>query len=106
VAFELVARERQQTHDGPTVLVRSFFTVACMGPKYFDVKTLADAVRLALNGKSAALNALYDGIVKGVFLDNELDDYVFDEVEKLSLYRVPMDFHIQHDEPLTALSGS
>lgn len=100
VTFDLTARGRQQTHQGPTVLVESHINVSCLGPNYFQVKTLAEAVRLALNGKAAELRALYGDDVKGIYLDSELDEYVFDEVESLSLYHVPMDFMIQHKEQI------
>lgn len=98
VVFDLAGRERHQTHQGPDGLVKSRLMIRCLGPKYFEVKTLADKVRLALNGKSAELAALYQGHVKGIFLEDESDEYVYDEVEQLSLYHVPMDFLIQHKE--------
>lgn len=98
VVFEMAARERQQSHDGPTGLVKSHFTVSPLGPNYFEVKTLADKVRLAVNGKSAELAAIFGNHVRGVFLENEADDYVFDEIEQLSLYQVVQEFSIQHKE--------
>jgi len=100
--FTLTNRERQQTHNGPTPLVRSHFTLSCIGPRYFVVKGLAQAVRIALNGKSTALSAIYEDLVKGIFLEDEDDEYLFDEVEALSLYHVPLNFVIQHWETLTA----
>lgn len=105
VIFDLGQRGRQYTHQGPTVLVESHLNVSCVSETYLGVKQLANAVRIALNGKAAELNALYtyaDGPngVQGIYLDGELDEYVFAEDEKLSLYHVPMDFMIQHKESL------
>jgi hypothetical protein len=97
----LESRDREQTHQGPTGNVRSHFVMSCLGTKYFEVKQLADKVRLALNGKSAAMSALYDLKVKGIFFDGETDDYVFDQVEELALYHIPQSFTIQHWEPLS-----
>lgn len=91
-------RQRRQTHDGPNPLVASPITIVCVGPRYFEVKTLADKVRLAVNGKSAELESIYGNHVKGVFLEKETDEYWFDQVELLSLYSVPMEFLIQHKE--------
>lgn len=98
VVFELTGRERQQSHDGPSGEVRSSFRVNCLGHKYLDVKTLADKVRLALNGKSAELQNLYGNDVGGVYLEDESDQFLFNEVTQLSLYHVPMDFLIDHAE--------
>lgn len=101
IVYGLEDRQREQTHQGPTRLVKSFFIVSCLGPEYFAVKQLATKVRLALNGKSSALMTQYGSLVKGVFLTSEKDDYAFDTVEELSLFYVPMSFTIQHWEELT-----
>lgn len=98
VIFDLSNRERQQTHDGPTGLVKSRIAISPLGPKYFEVKTLANSLRLAINGKMLELAAIYGQHVRGIFLENETDDYVFDEVEQLGLYTVGMDVLIQHKE--------
>ena len=98
LVFGLEARERRQTHNGPTSLVQSSFTLSCLGAGYLETKNLADQVRRAVNGNAAGLKALYDGDVKGVFVENENDEYVFDEVESLSLYHIPIALVIQHDE--------
>lgn len=100
LVFALQARERLGSHDEPVDLVESRFEMSCLGQQYFAVKQLADAVRLALNGQAGALQALYGMEVAGISLEGERDDYVFDEVESLSLYYVPMDFLIQHKEDL------
>lgn len=100
VVFSLASRERRQTHDGPDGLVRSHFNVDCFGRDYFDVKKLADSVRLAANGQSEKLASILGRHVKGVFLENETDDYVYDEVEELSLFVITQDFTVQHREGL------
>ena len=63
------------------------------------MKTL-ETVRRALNGKAPVLESIYGMQVKGVFVDDESDDYVFDQAEQLSLYHVPIALVIQHEEPL------
>lgn len=98
ICFELAERERRYTHDGPDTLVASRLALYSIGPKYFEVKTLADKVRAAVNGQSAALATIYTKHVKGMFIQDEFDDYLFDEVERLSLYRVTMDLMIHHRE--------
>lgn len=98
VVFNLDNRERQQTHDGPTGLVKSRLIINPLGPNYFQVKTLADKVRLAVNGKTQELANIYGQHVRGVFLENEVDEFVFDEIEQLGLYSIPMEFSIQHKE--------
>ena len=101
IVYELVRRDREQTHDAPSRIVKSHFTIHAIGPVYFQVKQLADEVRLAVNGQSAALATLYQSHVRGIFLTDENDDYLFDEVEQLSLFHVPMSFTIQHWEELS-----
>ena len=102
LVYTLTQRQRSQTHDGPDGLVKSYFQLECIAKKYtVEAKPLADAVRLAVNGKSAALAAIYGMHVKGVFLQDERDTYGFDEVEQLSLYDAEMDLIIQHREALT-----
>lgn len=91
-------RQRKQTHNGPSPLVMSPITIMCLGPRYFEVKTLAEKVRLALNGQSAVLEAIYEDHIGAVALDKETDEYMFDQVEELSLYSVPMEFQIEHRE--------
>ncbi len=100
VVMELAARERHGTHDGPDGLVASRFALYSLGKEYFTLKGLADKVRRAVNGQSAALAAIYQQHVKGVFVQDEFDDFVYDEVEQLSLYRVTMDVMIHHREEL------
>jgi hypothetical protein len=101
VLFTLAGREREQTHQGPTKLVKSRFQVECLGAGYLaDVKPLAEKVRLAMNGKSAPLMQNYMDLVRGVFLEDEIDDYIFDTVESLALYRVQQNYLIQHWEAL------
>ena len=98
LVFNLDSRERQQSHDGPTGLVKSHIQAVPLGPKYFEVKQLADKVRLALDGKRVELQAIYGEHVRGIMLESESDDYVFDEIEELGLYNIPMLFSIQHKE--------
>lgn len=100
VVFSLEEREREQTHDGPTKLVKSYYDFSCVGRNYFALKAVANALRLAFNGKSAELAAIYQDEVKAIFLTSESDDYVFDEVEQLSLYHIPMKFTVLHWEAL------
>lgn len=101
VVFALISRDREQTHQGPTKLVRSNFVVSCIGRKYLEeTKALADRVRLALNGKSGDLCTAYADFVKGVFVESEEDEYIFDEAEQLALYHVPIGVLIQHWEAL------
>ena len=100
LVYSLAEREREQTHQGPTKLVKSHYDFSCIGQNYFALKTVANAVRLAFNGKAAALAALYQDEVKAIFLTGETDDYLFDEVEQLSLYHIPMKFTVLHWEAL------
>jgi hypothetical protein len=101
IVFTLIERKREQTHQGPTRLVRSLFSVECLGREYLaHVKPLAEKVRFALNGKSAPLMLNYMDLVRGVFLEDEGDDYVFDDLESLALYRVQQNYLIQHWEAL------
>lgn len=98
--YGLDKRPRSQTHDGPDGLVQSYYLLDCIAEKYIDAKRLANQVRLALNGKSAELAAVYGAHIKGVFLENEQDDYVRDMVENLSLYDIEMRLRIHHREAL------
>ena len=98
LVFSLRSRDRHYTHEGPDGLVESKFVLDCISKEYFECKQLADAVRLALNGNAAGLAALYDDSVRGVFFDSEEDSFLWDEIEELSLYHIPIDVSIQHKE--------
>lgn len=101
VVFGLTGRDREQTHQGPTALVTSRYEFDCLGPEYFAIKQIADKVRLALNGKRQELDAIYGPPhVRAIFLDDEVEEYVFDTAEQLSLYRIAMAFTIKHWENL------
>ena len=98
VLFALMAREREQTHNGPNPLVASHFEIDVLSPSYSEAKQIAESLRLALNGKAAALAGYYGRDVRGVYLDEERDDYEWDAVEHLSLFHVAQKFVIQHNE--------
>jgi hypothetical protein len=98
LTYALDARARRQTHNGPTPLVESRYTIMSYAKEYFDAISLAEQVRLALNGKSADLAAIYENDVGGIFLEDEIHEYGIDEVEELALYRSQMEFVIQHNE--------
>jgi len=101
VVYSLTTREREQSHDGPTGLVNSDFEIDAISADYFEAKRLANAVRLCLDGKAAELQTHYaEAGVKGVFLDDEKDDFWYDEIESLSLYYVPQRYVVQHREAL------
>lgn len=105
LVYSLIGRVREDTHDGPVGIVQSEYEIGCLALKYFQAKQLADATRLALHGKALELDAIYtDEVVNGIYLDDEHDDFIFDDVEHLSLYYIPQKWVIQHREPLEEVS--
>lgn len=101
VVYELVGRERGQTHDGPAGLVRSHYGVYMLGQSYLDAKRAAQTIFLAGHGKASQLAAIYGDHVRAIFVNDEFDDdEQFDKVEELTLARVTQHWEILHREAI------
>lgn len=79
------------SHDGPNHLTRVRMQLRCHGATLLAAKTLADAVRDALDGYSGAMGTV---TVQSVFREDEGDD---DEPETGS-WSVRADYMIVYDE--------
>jgi len=89
--YGTISAVREDELEGPMTWVRERIQIDCFADSYTDCKTLAEAVRKALNG--------YSGTVSGkeIFyasLDNQQDFYD----DKAVFRRISLDFIITHKE--------
>lgn len=97
VVYQLAARLRLESHDGPSGTVESTVGVSCLSQDYFEVKKLAQAVRKA-NATVDATDPLAQVCLLTTTLQDETDLYEYDELESLSLYHVRQTYLMRHTE--------
>ncbi len=74
IVYSLTSSVRELGLDGPSAFVRSRLRIDCWSTSYSGSKTLANAVRAALNGIGlASPKTLGSEPVQLVYLDNESD---------------------------------
>lgn len=91
VSFQHVSEERKGTFGSPATMPGVLMQIDCWDSTFTGVKTLARAVRLALDnfkGLSAGET------ISAVLLENQTDQYE----EAVKLYRVLMEFRIWWQE--------
>ena len=81
------------TPQGPLGLCGSRFQIDAWALKYKDALTLADAVRIALDGYSGTVAGT---VIQCITLDNSRDFYEDDPEQ----YRVSRDYMIWHQESI------
>jgi len=97
ITYQRISSQREMQMDGPLSLIRVRMQVDCWSSSYSGAKSLADAVRSALNGVGIrSPKTLGSESVQLVFLesDNDLADFEGDKRE----YRVSQDWMIYHVE--------
>jgi hypothetical protein len=70
----------------------ALFQISCMASSYLDSKTLAKALRAALQGYAGTMGST---VVQGAFEESERDSYNAETKE----YRTDLDFRIFHLDP-------
>jgi hypothetical protein len=92
VTYQSIAKTRLRVHgDGPTGLCDSLIQVDCWAERYNQCKTLADLIRVYLDGYKGLMGSVR---VQQTILVTERDDFE-DERE---IHNVSMDFRITHEE--------
>jgi len=91
ITYSRVSGPRIQTIAGPSGLAYPRVQVDSWASTYTGIKTLADAVRQALDGYSGTIASIRIG---GIMMDGELDLYE-PGVEE---YRVTQDYIVWYDE--------
>ncbi len=74
IAYQRISRMGVHAHTGPSGLARCRIQYTCVGRTYAEVKSVATAVRQALDGLRGDINGLQ---VSAVFVDSEQDEFAF-----------------------------
>lgn len=90
--YQIIDTPRDNTLDGPSGLARPKIQFTLWATKADNVKALARAIRLALNGFKGTLPDGSD--VKSVLLEDERETYESD----VNLHRIDLDFVVWFDE--------
>lgn len=92
ITYQRISGDRDHCLDGPSGRARPRFQVDCWDDSYSGVKTLADKVRLCLNGFKGDINT--ETNVGGIILTSDRDIWE----EDIGVYRITMDFIVPHFE--------
>lgn len=87
IALRIVGMDQDMAHDGPVDFAASRIQVDLYADEFAEVRTLADAVRIALNGYSG-LSA--DEQVWVVMFENEMDEWG----DLLTVWRITQDYRV------------
>jgi hypothetical protein len=92
VTYEKIRGASEQSHDGISGLAHPIFQINCFASKYSDTITLAEAIRLLLQG--------YRGTVAGVEIQSSrfLGDQDVGRDPETKAYARVLDFEIYHSE--------
>lgn len=91
LAYMRVSGARTNSQTGPSQLARPRFQITCLSRSYSEAKTLAAAVRRALDGYKGAIASVD---VQGVMIQNEFDTFTDDD----DLHTVRQDYYFWHAE--------
>lgn len=95
IAYQRITTQRVRSMDGPSGLSRPRIQIDCYAAAYAQAKALADAVRLALDGKRFS----YAGLdVQAAFLEDERDQEASEGRDIDDERRVSLDFFVWHTE--------
>jgi Protein of unknown function (DUF3168) len=97
VVYQVVARARIYTLDGVTNTVETTVSVSCLSVDYMEAKRLADAVRRA-NAAPKDTDPLSQVSLLSTTLQDESDNFEYDELEEASLFHVRQTYFIRHVE--------
>lgn len=86
-AYQRISGPRKHAHDGPLSVAEGRFQFTCQAATYAAAKSVANAIRQALDGYNGAVTVGEDSLeIEGSFLVNELDGYEFEtEAETVRL---------------------
>lgn len=93
LVYQRISTPRVRSHSGPSGLAHPRFQITAVASTYGSARSLANAVRAALDGYSGAMGDA-PGVQTAGFLDNEAENYLDD----IPAYVVRMDFILWHAE--------
>ena len=109
ITYERVSTQRLMTHDGQNGLIGPRIQIDCWASTYGGAKTLADKVRLCMNGHKNAYGettgtAPNDYVIQGIVQLGELDLPELPQTAgEKPVYRVSMDFEVWYEETVPTL---
>ena len=96
VTYSQISGDREHVGDGPVGLVDSKFQFNCWAKNYGESRTLADAVRQALDGFTGVQNTV---LIQTVMLELEVDiDGDRPQINELHRFGKALDFRIWFNE--------
>lgn len=94
VTYFRVSGPREHSQSGPSGLAHPRFQLDCMAATYAGAKTLAAAVRLALDGFRGSMGGGGGVDVNAVFIEDDRDD----QDDDIQVYWVSLDAVVWHNE--------
>ena len=94
VAYQRISTVRDMAHDGPTGMAHARFQFTCSAALYSTARSLANAIRVALDGFSGTMGGAGGVAVEASFVENDSDGYNQAGGE----YVVRLDVRIIHHE--------
>lgn len=96
VTYQRISGPRDHTFDGPSGLVKSRYQLNSWADTYGDMESVADAVRIAMDGFSGTIGGR---VIQNIESDDETDTPVIKPgVDKLRRMGSGMDFNIHYNE--------
>jgi len=98
ITYQKIDGPRLQSHDGPSGTAHPRFQVNIWAKKYTEVVTLAERVRIALDGYSGTVGTV---VIQAITLEDEADAMEAEDVEEMKMYGIRQDYFVWHEEPQT-----
>lgn len=92
LTYQRVSTERKPTLSGPNERVVGRFQINCFAVSYSAARTLANKVRISLNGYKGTLGGEVN--VGGISIQGEWED----DDQQTDVYRVMLDFSVPYTE--------
>lgn len=96
LTYQQISGPRDHTMDGPSGLVDARYQINCFTPVYSETDTLAESVRLAMDGFSATVNTVQIDSIE-LLNENDLPE-VDEESDAITMFGKRMDFMIRFVE--------
>ena len=95
ITYQRISGVRMETLQGPTGLAAPRFQFSCLANTYSQAKSLANAVRQALDGYSGTVNGV---VIDSILCKNEQDGFNAADDENEESYLVYVDMTVWHHE--------
>lgn len=95
VIYQRISSERLHSHSGTSGLARPRCQVRCVAGSYSELRSLATAVRVALDGYQGSVGTMR---IDAITLENEIDSEDVAADQQANAYSCLLDFFIWHGE--------